>query len=284
LRDSQGSKDALNLQYGAYPPEPVETFSASSRFAHAARSVGRLQLEILPKGRAEAVLIACSSVLIATDLVMTAAHCLRAKQDDTGIRLTADPLKAGVRFGLYDDNNAQSELVGQLFDLEPKPAEIDPKLDFAIFRLTPDAAARVASAGFFPAKFSGDQIVSGMDAFVIGHPLAWPLRISRANCRILSVPAGGASSTRVKHSCGTAPGVSGAPVFDDVTCAVVALHVEAPDRTLNDGLSVGFAVPVLEIAARSGLMRRALNSPGAMLATCGNLRSDKSLSVRMQAK
>jgi V8-like Glu-specific endopeptidase len=60
------------------------------------------------------------------------------------------------------------------------------------------------------------------------------------------------------HSCGTAPGVSGAPIFDDRTNRVVAIHVQQQLSAEADARSIGFGVPVTQAAQALPAVKAAL--------------------------
>lgn len=252
LRHWGGRLDKLELKrgYGEWQPEPLDFMSPESRFIEASRSVGRVQVK-LKQADDQIVVKVCSGVLVSKSHVLTAWHCLRRDTQDNSTE--AEPVAAAVRFGLVNDNFDHAKAAGHLFDLEPKPLDRRRDLDYALFRLKETEVAKVAEAGYPPARLSSAPVSESNDAFIIGHPLAGPLRLSRANCRVTKI-ATDPSTQKFRHSCGTARGVSGAPIFDDHTCSVVALHVAARPNDIV-GPTVGYGVPVGQIMAASREIR-----------------------------
>ena len=153
---------------------------------------------------------------------------------------------------------------GSLFDLNPASLErapADKPADFIVLRLTAESAPKVAAQNIKPLRLSPEPPRAGDDLFIVGHPLGVAQIVLRAHCRVRADKSASPSGNIIEHSCGTAPGISGAPIFSDQTGVVVGIHIQAQDKVGNDLVNLGFGLPLAVIAERSAMVRAALVPP-----------------------
>lgn len=151
---------------------------------------------------------ACTGFLISEGLFVTNEHCVSSPD------LCEN---AVVLFG-YERKADGSEG----WEREARCLEIvdfDPSLDYSILRLAGEPG-RVF--GFV--TLSRRMPVAGEPLYVIQHPGGGPKMTSQAGCAVRTVHAPGyAGDTDFGHSCDTARGSSGSPLFDR-THKVIGLH------------------------------------------------------------
>lgn len=144
----------------------------------------------------------CTGVLVAPDLLMTNHHCLRSDGERRSTLVDFD----------FDSDNAVSQT------LRLKSLVIgDPRLDFAIYRLSRVLADRA------PLKLYEGEVVQGQALIVIQHPAGQPKQVSILDCRV-SDPVAPAASTDFSHLCDTLGGSSGSAVLDERTGLMLGLH------------------------------------------------------------
>ncbi len=246
--------------------ERIDDFPGFSSFRTAAQSVARIDLEYKDK-KGVSKIAPCTAFMISDRVMMTALHCFLLPDEDALEELlrSGDVARAALHFGYASelDQTAHSELVDiEIIDhgikgLLQAGGESDAYVDYIMFRLPPDASQRILAAGFGPAQFSGEAVRPRADLFVIHHPLGDVLHISRRECRAedLDSAEGGSAAAgarlpmeRFSHYCGTLPGTSGAPVFDNETYRVVAMHLAGRRSVVRLAENQGEAIPVAVIA------------------------------------
>jgi len=247
---------ALKSTRGAIPPanifdgnlELLADFADDSRFRAMALGVGRIDLlvEYDDKDDESGALVrrtkveACSAAVVSETLVLTAFHCTQG-HDGKPYQIKAAQLRLGYR------REGTHEGIG--LDLVPDPITCNPDYDCVLFEIKPGEFPKAAATGV-PVRAVGldrTPLPNGRDLVVIHHPLGGTMHVTRRGCRVQS--SAKASEKRVAkaflHECGTLPGTSGAPIFDECRGTMVALHVRG-DRSLvalakneGQGIAIG---------------------------------------------
>jgi len=286
--ESQFGLASLKSSGGVIPPanvfdgnlELLANFAADSRFRRMARSVGRIDLKVeydevdprTKKVERKRKVEPCSAVVVSSTLVLTAFHCTQGE--------SAKPyhiLEAVLRLGYLRDGSKETEGIG--LKLNPEKIPCSSTYDCALFEIPAgEFATQAAPSGFAPARLAVADLKPERDLVVIHHPLGGTMHVTRRGCRVAAakpghVPMieGGAKS--FLHECGTLPGTSGAPIFDECSGDVIALHVRG-DRSLialgkNDGQ--GFTIGAIAEHDRSGLLKPLIQQQRSD--GCGSLRS-----------
>lgn len=249
-----------NCDFSGIPnAEYIAEFGKSSRIRQSAASVGRIQFLLEGPG-AKFFKTSCTGFLISSDAILTAAHCLDLK----GVERPKIKLKrAAIRFG-YVSQLAENE--GVQFELDASTLErapADRPADFIVLRFKPEIAAQLAAQGLKPVTLSAEIPQRGADLFIIGHPLGVVQVALRAHCRVRPGDAEASDASIIEHICGTAPGISGAPIFADAGGAVVGIHIQAQNKTDAETGDLGFGLPLALIAGRSQTLGALLARPPA---------------------
>jgi len=253
--------------------ELLDHFYPDSHYRKLSRGVGRLDLKVEYKAKnAETEkwevlekIEPCTAMLATRSLIVTAQHCIKG-EDNRVYNIRA----ASLRLGYFSDDAERADS-GQPHSkglrVRIKPVETRPELDYAVFELEPGEFEK-ASAQFAPVAFSNTPVNKGQDLSVIHHPLGGAMFLTRAKCRIIEYPLDNPSDQErgmFKHSCGTLPATSGAPIFDERSGQVIAIHVRG-DRSIDSAAeNTGLAIPVSEIAKVTQLsaLKLCLGAPGS---------------------
>jgi V8-like Glu-specific endopeptidase len=187
--------------------ESLISFPINSKYRQIARRVGQLVLEVPDPGGGISSIPVCTVIAINERLVLTAGHCVK---DDTGADATfTKAIAVFGHIGLGD---------GELYELyhDPDPQdEGDDETDFVVMRTkTPIDGSTLAEV-----KQGGDPSAKE-ELFLLHHPGPSPLMLTRFECHAAEPPIDGIA---LRHTCDTAPGSSGAPIFDS-QFELVGLH------------------------------------------------------------
>jgi V8-like Glu-specific endopeptidase len=162
----------------------------------------------------------CTAVAVGPDVLLTARHCGdaqgRINTEDAWHQRICDGTATDLSFD-GDENSAEWRCV--------EAAAGPPELDFALLRVKPLDARRALR----PAKLAPAAPAVGADLFVVHHPAAEPKRASQGCHVVRTLDGRFDGGDRFAHDCATAPGSSGAPVFDAIG-HLVGLHHHGFDR------------------------------------------------------
>jgi hypothetical protein len=188
--------------------ERVADLPANSPLRTAARSVGRLTLRVEADGTS--VQLHCTGVLVTVDLLLTAHHCISRRGD---FRVVSAWLEVGT--------GGRSAV---RYAVDPEPQEASAALDFALLHVRGQPGLR-----FGVARATARPVYQGAAVFVVHYPLGGEQMVSQRGCRLHRVTA-----NDFVHTCDTAGGSSGAPVFALDSGRLVGLH-RAGSRQANYG-------------------------------------------------
>lgn len=230
--------------------ELVGGFTTSHRFRRLSAGVGRLDL--LVEGRdGEKWVDVCTASLISKEYILTAYHCFFTL---SGRRLTINA--ARFRLGYLSSLTEH----GEDFSVKPVPVESDKTWDYAILELE-----EVPTEQYKPVRLALVDPLPGQELFILHHPLARALRVTRRFCR--AVQTNLVTEQDFRHRCDTLGGSSGAPVFSDADDVVIGLHYKGGLSKSPD--SFNSAKRLKTIAARSEIIDAIINlrpkEPGVYL-------------------
>lgn len=192
--------------------KPVAELAPDDPVRTSARSVGRLTFLVEDRTRV------CTATLIDRAHVLTAHYC------------APDAGSASLTLDLLEPGEADAVVVR---DVALPPIERDETLGYAILSL-----AEPVEEGR-PLARLGDAAPARRPVDSLGHPGGNPMQFQ------LACTTTGAVPTAVGHTCDTVGGSGGAPLFDRVSGAVIAMHHRTGDDTQN------VAIPISAILSAS---------------------------------
>jgi S1-C subfamily serine protease len=161
----------------------------------------------------------CSGFLVASDRIMTNTHCIESSSAFRLDRKTCGDVL--IQLDYLDDMAAP-------VSLRCRDAKSYPALDIAVLRVAAQDMAKLA--GRPVARFADGNAALPANVEMIHHPAGLPMKLSR-NCSLLDRNT---PPKNLRHSCNTAGGSSGSPLFD-VNGRVVGVQVEGfPDISLRE--------------------------------------------------
>lgn len=223
--------------------EPIFNYHPTSIFAQIGHPVGRLRIQT-SRGRS-----GCTAFLISETHLMTNEHCVGKRAWDHKKRewFPRIVLKVKVEMAAVDPKDNSSM---ETFAVQMPPLEINEALDYAIMKVEGNPAAKY---GYLAISTAKPQMK--MPLWIIGHPKLKVQQISRVRCMVIKHPI--PHPNRLHHTCPTAGGNSGSPVFDASTSEVIALNYAHYSVKVRD---IGLAVSFHEIAKQSPLLREILKT------------------------
>lgn len=172
----------------------------------------------------------CTGFLVAENALLTNEHCINSLESCQSLV---------ALFGYeYDAENRLS--FGEQFGCAGfEPARVSWELDASLVRLTGSPGATWGTV-----ELPESEPAPERPLMVIQHPGGQPKQVSVVECAAMAVPVDGrAPGTDFTHTCDTAGGSSGAPVFDR-TGTLVGLHHygfaegQVADWTENRGIRI----------------------------------------------
>ncbi|MFB0491123.1 hypothetical protein ABIE45_003709 [Methylobacterium sp. OAE515] len=237
LRQTTGDAASyVDQNKGAF--EPIAELDPSSALAALARPIGRVDIVMRNVSSGQMIGASCTGELVAGDYVLTNHHCLPQSGEFR-------PVKASILMDYLtlDGKGAQR------FEIDPRPVEFDPRLDYAVARVAGHPTGTYGSV-----RLSAEAVPGNRSMLVIHHPMGRPKVMSRFRCFALKDQAEGPD---LRHRCDTLGGSSGSLMFD--ADAGVALHKEG-GLDPKDATSFNAATRLAAILGRSRVLAEAVTA------------------------
>ncbi|AGP77135.1 hypothetical protein I633_04465 [Alteromonas mediterranea 615] len=239
--------------------EIINQFSKFNSYKVIAKAIGRLDLKVTDINGTISVTY-CTASVISERYILTNDHCINPR----GLEVSEIKLRMGL---LTIDENSFTE-----YAVSTSPIENSKTLDYAILEVEGNPSEKFGTIKLNIAKSVSD----GEELFILHHPLAKPLRLTRKDCRTRRVNS--ISGNSLRHLCDTLPGSSGAPVFSDLTKSIVGIHY-AGGLSNADASSFNSAISIVKIMERSEVLQSLLDQSVLQSNTTDldrNLESEKS--------
>ncbi|MDW4549949.1 trypsin-like peptidase domain-containing protein [Defluviimonas sp. D31] len=191
----------------------------------------------------------CTGALIAPDLVLTAAHCLRGGSSDEAPDIAGMRFRAGLRDGVAVAESGVARAVGHPRYDPANPKDLDSvRHDVALLELAEPIPAATA-APFAIARLGNQVRQIDVVSFAKGRDaaLSW-----QDGCRVVGRDVG-----LIAFDCDVHFGSSGAPVFDRSAgrpriVAIIAAGTREEGKVVSVGMELEKPVAELRRALRTG--------------------------------
>ncbi|WP_284211711.1 trypsin-like serine peptidase, partial [Methylobacterium brachythecii] len=244
LRQTTGDAAAfVDQNKGAF--EPVAELDPKDALAVLARPIGRVDILLKNTRTGQQMGASCTGTLLPGDYVLTNHHCLPQSGELT-------PLKVSILMDYLTLDGKGS----RRFEMEAKPIEFDPRLDYALARVAGHPGEIYGTA-----RLSGGEIAGNPSMLVIHHPLGRPKVMSRFRCFAMKEQPDGPD---LRHRCDTLAGSSGSLMFEG-SVGAVALHKEG-GLDPKDASSFNSATRLNAILGKSRILAEIAGQPGRPVA------------------
>ncbi|MCE4226108.1 trypsin-like peptidase domain-containing protein [Methylobacterium sp. C25] len=245
LRQTTGDAAAyVDQNKGAF--EPIAELDPKDPLAVLARPIGRVDILLKNTRTGQQMGASCTGTLLPGDYVLTNHHCLPQSGDLT-------PVKASVLMDYLTLDGKGS----RRFEMDARPVEFDPRLDYALARVAGHPGEIYGTA-----RLSGAAITGNPSMLVVHHPLGRPKVMSRFRCFAMKDQPDGPD---LHHRCDTLAGSSGSLMFDGPVGAV-ALHKEG-GLDPKDTSSFNSATRLSAILGKSRILAEIAAHQGRPVAT-----------------
>lgn len=218
--------------------KPILRYTAPTVIRRAGRAVGQVRVAV--ETEAGSAVVACTGVLIAENLVLTAFRCVPGVLAEPDLAARGPKRITGVDFVTGFDAPRVEEQ-GQRVALDPQPLEADADLGFAVLRADGRPGAQGAMLALDP-----PVPTEGMPLAILGHPFGMSKQVVREGCALRGAVT---ESGRLTHGCATFSGHAGSPVLDG-DGRMIGLHLQEEPRATG-----GRGVTTAAMLDASGFLR-----------------------------
>ncbi|KHQ49908.1 trypsin-like peptidase domain-containing protein [Mameliella alba] len=199
--------------------KPIIRYTAPTAIRRAGRAVG--QVRVMVEAEGGPAVVACTGVLIAENLVLTAFRCMPGVLAEPDLAARGPKRITRVEFvSGFDAPRVEEQ--GQRVALDPEPLEAHADLGFVVLRADGLLGAEDAVLTLDPPVPS-----AGMPLAIVGHPFGTSKQVVREGCSLRGAVTDGG---RLTHGCAALPGNAGAPVLDGAG-RMIGLHLQEEPRT-----------------------------------------------------
>ena len=215
--------------------EPLSSYASSDPLRQLSQAIGRL--DILYRGRG---VVTCTASVISPEYILTNEHCL------PGPKTLGRPDRASLLMGYYTSDEAGT----QRYEVDVEPIEASRRLDYSILRVFGKPSSRWQTV-----KMAATDPTDLSSLLLIHHPNGKQKHVTRGGCRSAQ-PA--TNESKLRHTCDTKPGSSGAPIVSASGGVMLGLHFGGPKNPQPGDVNLGSRVASL---AEDSLIIRQLVQP-----------------------